>query len=171
MNLTETVRNVYHGSDGEATRRLYAQLETCGAAGLVAVELFRAQKSSARAKVYRDRRYKVVAYAKKDWSLWNLVRVLEAHDRELGLLWGWQEDPDTPGYGWVLYVDLPTGQVSFHSAYRHTGPVYPGTWDGLTGVSPERIIAWCEAVLREGLSQHEAEVHEARKLMGLEGRA
>ena len=50
----------------------------------------------------------------------------------------------------VLYVDLPTGQVSFH-AY---GPSenrreYDGKWDG-TGLSEERIVKYCDLQIRVG---------------------
>lgn len=41
----------------------------------------------------------------------------------------------------VLYVDLPTGQVSFHSPQRGIGPKYPGTWDGMQHRTSDRIDA------------------------------
>ena len=47
------VMQTYQGSDGEATRALYAELQQRGPVGVIAVNLFRAQKNSARAKVYR----------------------------------------------------------------------------------------------------------------------
>lgn len=44
----------YNGSDADATRALYAELlHVCGPAGAVSCNLLRAQKTSARAKVYR----------------------------------------------------------------------------------------------------------------------
>ena len=42
---------------------------------------------------------------------------------------------------WVLYIDLPGGQVSYHAATRHPGPDYPGEWDGQVGATPQRIDA------------------------------
>ena len=45
----------------------------------------------------------------------------------------------------VLYVDLPNGQVSFHSPERFDGPDYLGEWDGLR-MSEERIIQFCQEV-------------------------
>lgn len=48
---------------------------------------------------------------------------------------------------WVLYVDLPTGQVSFHAPERGAGPNYPGKWNGVRGVSGERIVCWCQSLI------------------------
>jgi hypothetical protein len=52
VNLID-VALVYEGSNGDATRVLYARLEALGPIGAIAVNVFRAHKSSARAKVYR----------------------------------------------------------------------------------------------------------------------
>ena len=66
-----TAAEVYQGSDGELTRRYYTELENrVGILGLVAVNLFRAQNCSSRAKVYRGGvrgrgSYKSMAYEKK----------------------------------------------------------------------------------------------------------
>jgi hypothetical protein len=153
VNLPPTVRNVYYGSDGAATRALYAHLETLGPIGQVALNLFRASKSSERAKVYRGGApgrgsYRGMAYGRKEWSLTNLLDVLERNSDALGICYGWGPDDATPGFPWVLYVDLPTGrQVSFHAAARGRGPDYPGQWDGVRDASAERIILWCEQVL------------------------
>ena len=65
--------------------------------------------------------------------------------------WGWKRDPKTPGYEWVLYVDLPTGQCSFHSADRLNGPDYQGDWDGI-GMSQERICRYCDMVAGEAVT-------------------
>jgi hypothetical protein len=138
---------VYAGSDGDLTTRYYAELQKRGAIGLVAVNLFRAQKCSARAKKY-TRRYKGAAYDRKSWSLDNLCAILAEHAGELGIRYGWKLDPDTPLRGepaWVLYVDIPQGQVSFHSPSRGAGPDYPEEFDG-EHKSAERIIAFCDAV-------------------------
>lgn len=148
MNVME----IYAGSNGDATKALYARLEQLGPVGVVAVNLFRAQKASARAKVYRggvrgQGSLKGMAYEKKNWSLGNLTDTLAQHGDRLGLRWGWQHGPQTPGFGWVLYVDTPCGQVSFHSASRLKGPDYPWAWDGVVNASVGRIIRWCEQLL------------------------
>lgn len=70
----------------------------------------------------------------------NLVTVLTLHASRLGMRWGWKEDPTREFHRWVLYVDLPTGQVSFHAQTRNGGPDYTGDWDGVPGQSPQRII-------------------------------
>ena len=149
------VRDIYNGSDGEATKALYARLSTFGPIGDVALNLFRAQKASTRAKVYRGGvpgrgSYKRMAYDRKNWAMENLCATLAQHASSMGLVYGWQRDDDTGGYPWVLYVDLPTGQVSFHAPSRGLGPDYPGIWDGVRNVSADRIVRWCELVVAGG---------------------
>ncbi len=146
MNALE----VYAGSDGELTRRYYAELQKRGPLGVVAVNLFRAQKCSARAKKYRGGirgvgSYRGMAYERKDWAIQQLCDALVAHGAQLGIRFGWAKDPAQPWHDDVLYIDLPQGQVSFHSGRRHAGPDYPGQWDG-QHVSAERIIAFCDTV-------------------------
>lgn len=142
------VHQIYLGSDGEATSALYARLEALGAVGLVAVNLFRAQKCSERAKVYRGRGYRSEAYERKNWSLGNLCAALESKSAALGLAWGWRRDPQQEFFPWVLYVELPTGQVSFHARERGVGPDYPREWDG-SHHSAGRIVAWVAGLMKE----------------------
>lgn len=146
INLAEVVR-VYAGSDGDATKALYARLAPLGAAGDVATNLLRACKSSERAKVYRGRRYRGAAYDRKQWSIENLCQALGAHGGPLGIAWGWDEDQAAPVYRHVLYVELPTGQVSFHSPARGDGPDYQKPWDGVRGQSSDRIIRFVARLL------------------------
>lgn len=139
---------IFLGSDGELTKRYYAKLEKRGPLGLVALNLFRAQKCSSRAKVYRGRGYRGAAYDRKSWSMQNLVEILAKHAEELAIGYGWKADPDTPfgdAPSWVLYIDLPQGQVSFHSPTRFDGPDYTGEWDGQHH-SADRIIQFCDSV-------------------------
>jgi hypothetical protein len=144
---------VYAGSDGALTTRYYAELSQRGPIGLIALNLFRAQKCSTRAKKYRGGirghgSYKSMAYDRKSWSMGNLSDALIVHASKLGMRWGWKEDPSTP-FGeqssYVLYVDLPQGQVSFHSPTRGKGPEYPAEFDG-EHKSEERILAFCDSV-------------------------
>lgn len=137
--------DVFHQNDGEVTKAYYAELAKLGPAGELAVALFRAQKRSTRAKEYRRGKWRRAAYDVKNWSLSEVCRILEAHGAELGIEWGWKRDPHTPGFEWVLYVDLPQGQVSFHSASRISTRDYPGDWDG-SHRSAERTIAFCDSV-------------------------
>lgn len=150
------VRAVYDGSDGEATKALYARLEACGPLGVVATNLFRAMKTSARAKRYRGGngkgRYRDQAYETKQWSIDNLCRELVANDG-LALSWGWGRDERAIGFEDVLYVDLPTGQVSFHSERRRDGPDYPGDWDGAREIGGARVCAFCADVLAGAASR------------------
>ncbi len=146
MDFAE-VLHVFEGSNGDATQRLYERLNALGPVGVVAVNLFRAQKSSTRAKVYRGRGYRGAAYGRKEWSIANLCAVLAEHGAALGIGYGWKEDPKQPVYRQVLYVELPTGQVSFHAPERGAGPDYPGEWDGNRGASPARICRWVAGLL------------------------
>ena len=143
-----TVMEIYRASNGAATKALYADLQAMRGLGPVAMNLFRAQKCSERAKKYRGGipgkgSYRDMAYERKNWSLEQLCAALKTSS----LQWGWKKDPAQPFHSWVLYVDLPTGQVSFHSRDRYAGPDYPGDWDGIRGISPQRIILFCQRVL------------------------
>lgn len=151
LTLVDVVR-VYDGSDGAATLALYDRLNQLGPHGEIAVNLFRAQKSSARAKVYRGGErgrgsYRGMAYGRKEWSIENLARILAQHADASGLRWGWGQDNAQEFHRVVLYVDLPSGQVSFHTTSRLTGPEYLGTWDGVRDASPGRICRWIAELL------------------------
>jgi hypothetical protein len=148
------VQSIYAGSNGEATKALYARLQSLGAAGVVAMNLFRACKCSERAKLYRGGGYKRDAYQRKDWSIGLLCDQLMASAEILGIRWGWKEDPAQDFHNQVLYVDLPTGQVSFHAAERKKGPDYPGDWDQ-SKESAARIVKYVSAVHAEGFPAEE----------------
>jgi hypothetical protein len=151
VNL-ETVLRTYQGSDGEATKALYARLDEFGPAGVVALNLLRAQKASERAKLYRGGvrgkgSYRGMAYERKQWAMDNLCAVLGQHGAALDIAWGWGLDAKAVGYEHVLYVELPTGQASFHTACRGQGPDHGKDWDGIKGQSADRIIpAHCRGV-------------------------
>jgi hypothetical protein len=147
MTDVADVMRIYTGSDAEATKRLYAELEALGPIGHIAMNLFRAQKASERAKVYRGGGFRGKAYDKKEWSIGNVCAALLEHGASMP--WGWGIDEKQPVHRHVLYVDLPTGQVSFHTGSRGEGPDYPGQWDGKPGQSPDRIVRWCASLLAE----------------------
>jgi hypothetical protein len=144
------VYRIYQGSDGDATRRRYDELRQQGPAGALAVELFRAQKASERAKVYRGSvrgqgSYRGMAYDRKQWALDNLCQALTESN---GLYqWGWGIDEKQEAHKHVLYVDLPTGQVSFHTGQRGEGPDYGKPWDGMPGQRPDRICRFVARIL------------------------
>jgi hypothetical protein len=151
LTILEVAR-IYAGSNGEETKQLYARLEPLGPAGVIAMNLFRAQKASSRAKVYRGGirgrgSFRSMAYEKKNWSLQQLCQSLSGSE----LVFGWKRDPAAAFHEWVLYVELPNGQVSFHSATALTEHRYQGDWDGMH-LSAERIIHFVSHVLssREG---------------------
>jgi hypothetical protein len=134
------VSQAYHGSVATRTRRLLKALERSGQLGKLAASLFRAHKASSRAKDYRGN-YKEYAYTRKGECL----AVVCAQLSESQLRWGWGKDTD--GYlPEVLYVDLPQGQVSFHSVDRLNGPDYSGKWDG-NYASEDRVLAFCSEML------------------------
>jgi hypothetical protein len=106
--------------------------------------------------MYRSGRHKGDAYARKDWSIRNLAERLALHEApetrlvDLGHF-GWGIDTKLQERGdphhHVLYVDIPTGQVSFHNGARYEGPDYPGEWDGMPGQGPDRICRWVARLL------------------------
>lgn len=114
---------VYAGSDGGLTKRFYAELEARGTIGIVALNLFRAQKCSSRAKVYRGgtggRSFRDMAYERKEWSLKQLAEVLTSHGGELGITFGWGRD----------------------KSQAHNSK----DWDGQR-LSAERIVQFCQKV-------------------------
>lgn len=137
-----TAREVFDGSDGKLTVAYYRRLSALGPIGVVAMNLFRAQKTSSRAKQYRGRQYRNASYETKNYSLECLcAALLNMPD----MLWGWKMDPNTPGYPWVLYCETSAGQVSFHSADRLKGPDFPLDWDG-DKLSTQRILSFCDRV-------------------------
>lgn len=145
-----TTLQIYEGSDGDATKLLYNRLEALGPVGTIALNLFRAAKCSERAKLY-SRKFRGEAYGRKQWSLRNLDAALTAHAEALGLSWGWKRDPAQALHCWVLYVDIPTGQVSFHTDVRASLRDYGGEWTGIGG-GPYRIVNWCDRLLGESES-------------------
>lgn len=148
--LSEVTR-VYEGSNGDATKALYERLAALGPCGAVALNLFRAHKNSGRAKVYRGRRYRDAAYDRKQWALDNLSAILVGQGAMAGFAagtgWGWSEDPDQPAHRWVLYVETPHGQLSFHTAARGVGPDFAGAWDGVRDAGAGRICRWVADLL------------------------
>lgn len=147
-----TASDVFRTSDGALTRTFYAALSRRGPLGRIAVNLFRAQKCSARAKKYGPIAghhlvtFRWMSYARKAASLKELTEILEAFGERFGLSFGWGRDEYQDSNKWVLYVDLPNGQVSFHCSERYNGPDYPGNWDGLK-LSESRIIDFAQHVL------------------------
>jgi hypothetical protein len=144
------VYSIYKGSNGNATCSLFDELRQHGSIGVLAVELFRAQKASERAKVYRGGvrgkgSYRGMAYDRKQWAMDNLCQALAQSKGLFG--WGWGIDEKQEVHKHVLYVDLPTGQVSFHTGQRGEGPDYGKHWDGIPGQSPDRICRWIARVL------------------------
>lgn len=144
-----TPLEIFEGSNGEATKALYEKLAQLGPIGHVALNLFRACKCSGRAKVYRGRsskEWRSNAYDRKNWSLQQLTDALQKEGDAIALQWGWKIDPAQEFHKWVLYVELPTGQVSFHAATRTCEREYAGEWDQTTN-SPSRIIAFVDQLL------------------------
>jgi hypothetical protein len=139
---------IFKQNDGEVTKAYYAELNGKGPLGELAVALFRAQKRSTAAKKYRRGKFRHAAYDVKNWSLSEVCRILDSMFTTEEFNWGWQEDQNTPGFSWVLYVDLPGfGQASFHSAERLKGPDFAGKWSGVHGESERAILGFCDIVM------------------------
>jgi hypothetical protein len=141
---------VFAGSNGAMTRKYYSRLSLGGPIGEIAMNLFRAQKCSTRAKKYHGGirgvgSFSNLSYDKKAWSLEELCRILGHHSEQFHIGYGWKLDASQPRATWVLYGDLPQGQVSFHSTARYAGPDYAGDWDHQRA-SEMRILAFCDSV-------------------------
>jgi hypothetical protein len=148
--VTARALSVFIQNDGAVTKAYYADLSALGPIGLIAMNLFRAQKRSSRAKEYRRGKYRALAYDVKQYSISELCKALTLHGSALGFKWGWKQDANVVFGGdpsFVLYCELPDnrGQVSFHSPARDMGPDYAGSWDGLH-LSQARIIQFCDSL-------------------------
>jgi hypothetical protein len=151
--------SAYRTSMGSETRRFLGRLERLGDQGRIAAALFRAQKASARAKKYRGspkrrtygKSYRDYAYERKGQQLKVLADLL--NDGAGDISFGWGRDENMPMIPWVLYLDLPEGQVSFHSVSRFAGPSYQGKWDG-SSLSESRVIAFCDNVIAQASESH-----------------
>lgn len=141
---------VFAQQNGDVTKQYYAKMNSLGAAGQLAVALFRAQKRSTAAKKYGRSRYRGAAYDVKDWSISEICRILLTHP-ELGLQWGWQYDQNTINFEHVLYVETPCGQCSFHVSHRGQGPIFKGKWDRLRA-SVDSILEYCDKVMNDAES-------------------
>ena len=148
--------SVFQGSDSARTRKFLSHLEKQGQPGRIAAALFRAQKASSKAKLYSGgiersnggfSSFRTLSYEKKSQALKALCSLLLVDSA--GIEWGWGRDEENSRAPHVLYLELPTGQVRFHSAERLAGPDYPGNLDG-ERASEARIIAYCDQ-FAEGL--------------------
>jgi len=117
---------IFAGSDGDATRALYNELAGCGPLGFVAIQLFRAQKCSARAKVYHRGHYSTLAYGRKNWSLEQLTTLLMTTNAQ-GDVWGCGHPDPTARDPWVLRIVLPLPQGPVTVTTTHALP-YPWGW-------------------------------------------
>jgi hypothetical protein len=97
------------------------------------IMVVRAIRRFARANYWRSR--EAIA---NDYGVKNLAIDAACHwATEAGTSFGWKvEGGHVP---FVVYFDLPTGQVSFHCKVRGQGPNYSGQWDGQVGQSQARI--------------------------------
>jgi hypothetical protein len=133
MTRTSPCSSVFYGSDAVRTRKCLAHLEKQGQAARIAAALFRSQKASSKATHYTGgiqrsngefQSCRSLSYQKKSRSLEELCSLLLVDSA--GIAWGWGRDDETPHAPHVLYLDLSTGRVRFHSKERLAGPDYPG---------------------------------------------
>jgi len=134
-------RSIFKARDSKATMEFCTELATRGIDGAVAVSLYQVQYSSSRAKKYR-RDGRQSSYARKNQVLSRVPHWLKASS----IPFGWGHDRSTIAYPWVLYVDLPTGQCSFHNQSRGPGPDYLGKWID-DKPSFDVVMDYCDAVL------------------------
>lgn len=148
--MNQTAQWYFDNSNGNATAKYMRELEACGVDGYLARLLFKACKTSYRAKRYRGRhadgkRFSKLAYENKNQALSDICTLLIHLEAEA---WGWGIDHHQPVYPNVLYVDLPNGQVSFHNVHRLAGPDYPCKWDR-KNMTVARVLEYCDNVIKE----------------------
>lgn len=92
----------------------------------------------------RLRRQKDGAYRERDMCVALMARLAASLGYRVGM--GRHEGEWEDDWRWVVYVDLPTGQVSWHIHDSERDwfdfPAYPGAWDGHTTEQKyERVLA------------------------------
>lgn len=140
---------------GAASRRKKRELNAT-LLGKLLLSLLQAQQASDRAKARAANGCRRYDYYDRDRSVFaaaNYLRSRQARERDYvqkeqalkravalaslcGISFGWGADE---GGNAVVYFNLTTGQVSFHCTARFDGPDYTGSWDGIRGVSGQRI--------------------------------
>lgn len=133
--------DVFKKRDGNATVALCVELSKRGLLGAAAVCLYQAQYSSARAKTYR-RSSRSNSYERKNIALMRMPRWLSRAD----IAYGWGYDATSINFEHVLYVELATGQCSFHSSERGDGPEFRGRWNPEVD-SMTSVFRFCDQVL------------------------
>lgn len=141
--------HVLAGADDNLTLAYYLLLQKRGPLGMIALNLFRAQKNAS--SLCRPAGYGPAAAAAASagvWSLELLVHVLARHGAHFGISYGWKPimEPRKDRAPFVLFVDLPDfGQVSFDAFERGCGPEYSNECDGVRK-NEERIFGFCDFV-------------------------
>lgn len=136
----------FESRNPSVTVAFQSSLLSRGVAGQLAFGVFRAQKRSTVAKGQRRGKYRRGCYDGKNEALKYVDSLMQIHARNLGLTWGWGIDRSQEYHSSVLYVDLPTGQCSFHSESSVSTTVYRGNWDRKSN-SRDAILAYCDEVL------------------------
>lgn len=90
----------------------------------VHLRTFRNRGRYGRANYRRSRAARSKDYQEKSRSLEAACAIAS----EASIVYGWSHVSGR--VPWVVYFDLPTGQVSFHSDKRGPGPDYNKNWDG-----------------------------------------
>lgn len=140
------VREVFAQNNGAVTVAFYEALAALGPLGLVARDLFRAQKRSNAAKRYKRGRFKREAYEVKQYAMSELAKTLTEHADALQITWGWGYDAPREPHAWVLYVQTDDRwQCSYHTGARGNGPDFPLFWDG--GNSEAAMVAFVAHVI------------------------
>lgn len=143
----------YEATDYSETRSYLRALANAGRLGRIAAALFAAMRASTDAKTERrlakgdplaEITVSRAGYARKRLAMQKVCELL-AHNAA-GLAWGWGNDRRQADCPFVLFVDLPQGQVSFHTPEKLMGPEYAGRWDRACQ-NRERVLAFCDALL------------------------
>ena len=141
---------VFYQHNGDVTRAYYQHLtDTHGARGRLAVALFRALKRSKDPQgigYRRVSRRKTESYDKAEafnWAVQEIIRGLSL-SITLDYAWGWRDG--------FLFVDLPTGQVSFICEDRGFAPLYEKQTE-LCVSTDIRIIQFCDSLDRESFAR------------------
>ena len=150
----ETIRVVkaFYGYDAMAIQDVKARLKAGGLKGELADLLFEAERTDLNAGVCRTTpACSWTSRHRRKWDRWiralkALVSFLDRSASQLGIHWGWQEHENQTGPFWVVFIDLPTGQVFYSAPERLTDHQYEGSmeWSESNEIP---IFEFCEEIL------------------------
>ena len=146
------ITEAFSTSNAPLSRRICKDLDSKGPMGELASLLFKTEKAVKQAQSYvgrapvSGRPYRAYSQDRMRKMLMEVIRLLDAHAKPLGITWSWRRDDKSGSPIWVLTIGLPTGQVAYRVSYIQAGPDCESALVDDSRNS-ERVIEFCARVL------------------------